>query len=345
MIAVAGAVAQKPGRGGHTWVFLQYLLGFRRLGYEVMFVDRERNVYLDGVMRAFGIPYAVGEEAIEPVRRSRLLLNVMGFADGAVLEAAPFAVFLDIDPGFPQMWRELGLADPFAGHDAFVTIGTRIGAPDCTVPTCGLPWLTSLQPVVLEAWPAVAANGLAFTTVGAWRGAYGPVEHGGRRYGLRVHEFRKFVEAPERTRADFRVALDIDPAETADLELLRAHGWTLLDPGEAAADPWAYREFVQQSGAEFMVAKAMYVENRSGWFSDRSCCYLASGRPVLAQDTGFAHDGDGLVPFSTLEQVVAGAEAILGDYERHARAARALAEERFDSDRVLTRLLRELDVG
>jgi hypothetical protein len=343
-IAVGGAVAQKAGRGGHTWVFLQYLLGFQRLGYDVLFVDRERNAYVDRVMRDFGIPYAVGDEAIEPVRRSRVFLNVMGFVDGAVLDAAPFAAYLDIDPGFPQMWSALGLADPFVGHDAFVTIGGRIGEPDCPLPTCGLSWITTEQPVVLDAWPVQSRNGLTFSTVGAWRGAYGPIDYKGRRYGLRVHEFRKFVELPARAGADFVLALDIDPAETMDLELLRRHGWTLLDPHDAARDPLTYRSFVQRSGAEFMVAKSMYVESRSGWLSDRSICYLASGRPVLAQDTGFAHDGDGLVRFSTLEEAVEGAEAIVADYARHARAARALAEERFDSDRVLTRLLRELDV-
>jgi hypothetical protein len=344
MIAVGGAVAQKAGNGGHTWVFLQYLLGFQRLGHDVLFVDRERNAYVDRVMRDFRIPYAVGDEAVERVRRSRLFLNVMGFVDGAVLEAAPFAAYLDIDPGFPQMWKALGLADPFAGHDAFVTIGGRIGQLDCTVPTCGLAWITTEQPVVLDAWPVQSRNGRTFSSVCAWRGAYDPVEYEGRLYGLRVHEFRKFVELPARAAADFRLALDIDPADTRDRDLLRRHGWTLLDPQYEARDPMTYRSFIQRSGAEFMVAKSMYVESRSAWLSDRSICYLASGRPVLAQDTGFAHDGDGLLKFSTLEEAVAGAEAIVGDYERHAHSARVLAEERFDSDRVLSRLLSALDV-
>jgi hypothetical protein len=380
-IAIAGSVAQLPQHGGHTWVFLQYLLGFRRLGYDVLFIDRlepgmcvdeggrpaefARSLnlrYLQEVMDRFGLGdswtlrYDGGREVaglgharvVERLARSELLVNVMGFLDDpALLAAAPRRVFLDIDPGFGQMWKELGLDDVFAGHDDHVTIGENIGRPDCAIPTCGIEWITTKQPVVLDEWPATAHGRRTFTSVGSWRGPFGPIEHRGRTYGLRVHEFRRFVELPERTALDFEVALDIADADAADRRCLDDNGWTLVDPRRVASDPWSYRDYVSGSGAELMVAKNLYVATRSGWFSDRSICYLASGRPVLAQDTGLAAllpAGAGIVTFATIDEAVAGAHAIDGDYDRHARAAREIASEVFDSDRVLSRLLERLGV-
>jgi hypothetical protein len=273
----------------------------------------------------------------------------MGFLDDEdLLGAARRRVFLDTDPGFGQMWRELGYTDVFAGHDDYVTIGERIGLPDCEIPTCGLEWITTPQPVVLDQWPAVHSPPprAEFTTVASWRGAYGPVEYGGRRYGLRVHEFRKFADLPRASGAEFELALHLPPEEHADEELLREGGWTLTDPALVGATPDTYRSYIQASKAELMVAKEMYVQSRSGWFSERSICYLASGRPVLAQDTtldGILPAGEGLLTFTDLDEAVAGVESIRSDYPRHAVAARALAEEHFDSDRVLSRLLEELD--
>ncbi len=187
-----------------------------------------------------------------------------------------------------------------------------------------------------------------FTTVASWRAPFGSVVYEGRTYGLKVHEFRRFVELPRISGHTFELALDIDSAESGDLELLRANGWHLADPVTVAADPWSYRDYIQGSLAELMVAKNMYVQARSGWFSDRSICYLASGRPVLAQDTGLAGrfgDGDGLVFFSTLGEAREGAGRIASDPVLQARAARSIAEEYFDSDRVLSRLLARLRVG
>lgn len=378
-ITIAGSIAQKPHQAGHSWQFLQYLLGFRRLGFDVLFVDRledalcrdedggacpphhSRNLrYVDALMREFELDGAWSvvldggrhagmqrADVLEHIRDSELLINVMGFlADEELLGAARRRVFFDTDPGFGQMWRDLGLADIFAGHDAHVTIGERIGREGCTIPTCGLDWITTPQPVVLDGWPVAALpGGAAFTTIGRWRGAYGPIDHGGRRYGLRVHEFRRFADLPRACGGRFELALDIDPAETADLKLLADGGWALVDPARAAATPRSYRDYIESSAAEFMVAKGIYVDSRSGWFSERSICYLASGRPVLAQDTGLAELyplGEGLLAFSTLEEAVAGVDAIRADPARHARAARAIAEEHFDSDRVLGRLLERL---
>ena len=144
------------------------------------------------------------------------------------------------------------------------------------------------------------------------------------------------------------LALDIHPDESADIALLQGGGWSLVDPVRVAGTPRAYRSYVQQSRAELCVAKNMYVETRGGWISDRSACYLASGKPVLAQDTGFSGTlptGEGLLAFETEEQAVAGIEEVEGDYERHSTAARELAEEYFDSDRILGDLLARLRVG
>jgi hypothetical protein len=369
-VVIAGAVAQRPGYGGHTWVFLQYLLGFRRLGFDVVFVDwlseemcggpvgeSEGARYLRTVMERFGLggDYALLDERGDSVAgidravlrdrlaRSSFLLNVMGYlGDEELLAAAPRRVFLDIDPGFPQMWRDLGLADPFAGHDVFVTIGENVGRPDCPIPTCGIDWIRTRQPLVLDLWPEQNGTGGCFTTVGSWRGAYGPIEWDGRTYGLRVHEFRKFVELPDMSGLQFELALDIDAAETRDLDLLRAHGWALADPSRVACDPVVYQRYVAGSKAEFVVAKNLYVDTRSGWFSDRSVCYLASGKPVVAQDTGLDGLyplGEGLVTFRTVDEAAAAVHEIAGDYRRHARAARELAEAYFDSDLVLANLV------
>lgn len=362
-IAIAGAVVQKPHAAGHTWQFLQYLLGFGRLGYDVLLIDRvggggEAGIrYLAEVMDGYGLGHAwsvdLGEgvhagadraRVLEHLASSELLLNVMGFlTDEELLAAAPRRVFLDTDPGFAQLWHALGWADVLDGHDAHVTIGERVGREDCAIPTCGRAWATTRQPVVLEHWPRSRERPRRpFTSVATWRGAYDAIDMGDRRYGLRAHEFRRFVDLPAHTGQDFELALSIDPPDDADRTLLRRTGWTLLDPRAVASTPSAYRQFVRESTAEVMVAKNLYVETRGGWFSERSICYLASGRPVLAQDTGLADLyplGEGLLAFASFDEAAAGVEAITADYSRHAAAARELAEELFDSDRVLTRLL------
>lgn len=375
-IAVSGGLAQRPGRGGHAWVFLTWLLGLRRLGHRVVFVDRleadwigepvdgspharwlaevmERHglgedwaLLHDGGRRTLGLARDALADRLDD---AALLVNVMGYLDDPDLRARPARrAYLDIDPGWPQMWRELGLHDGLAGHDAHVTVGLNVGREDCGVPTCGLDWIPTPPPVLLDAWPAAPApaDEGAFTSVATWRGRNDPVDWRGERYGVRAHAFRTLAPLPRETGAPFRLALDIDAADAADRTLLEDHGWELEDPLAVAGDPDAYRDFVRGSGAELNVAKDLYARTRSGWFSDRSAAYLASGRPVLALDTGFPPGPDGgLLTFASAEQARAGVAAIRRDPAGHAQAARALAAERFDSDRVLGALLERLEVA
>jgi glycosyltransferase involved in cell wall biosynthesis len=369
-VVVAGGLAQKIEYAGHAWLFLQYLLGFKRLGFEVLFVDRLspemhfgpgegllRAQRLARLLEAFGLDHSltfvdsagietVGLEradVLERIRRSRLLLNVNGYLeDEELLDAARLRVFLDIDPGFSQMWHALGLADVFGDHDVYLTIAENIGKPSCSIPTCGLDWRTTRQPVVLEQWPAQVEPGGNVTTVGCWRGPYDRIQYEGRTYGLRVHEFRKFADLPRLTGLAFEAALDMDAADNDDRELLAAGGWALVDPADVVANTASYRRYIQRSFAEVSIAKQMMYETSSGWVSDRTCCYLASGRPVLARDSGLGElypCGEGLLTFSTVDEAVEAVARVVREPRRHAAAARALAEEAFDSDRVLTKLM------
>jgi hypothetical protein len=208
----------------------------------------------------------------------------------------------------------------------------------------------TLPPVLLDRWPAAPPPGepLRFTTVATWRSPYGALVIDGREMSLKHHQFRRFAELPERVEGvELELALDIHPGDAADLDLLRGHGWKLVDPSEVAATPAAFRDYVRRSAAEFSVAQGVYVEAATGWFSDRTAAYLASGRPSVVQDTGY---GAGLrsggsesrpapVAFDDLDAAVAGIEAVRDDYEEHAAAARSFAERHLDSDRVLGRVL------
>lgn len=364
-IVVAGSIAQRPRRPGHAWALLAYPLGFRALGYEVLFLDRLDQGgdagWLAQAMAVGGLGdrYALLREGgdsvglsrravVSALERAELLLNVNGFlADPELLTAAPRRVYLDIDPGFGQIWAAQGLADTFAGHDDFVTVGTNLGGADCTVPLLGREWIHTLPPVPLERWP-VAAGGRGFTSVGSWRGPFGPLEHEGRTLGLRVHELRRFAELPQLVDARFELALDIDPADAADGERLRRGGWRLVDPLAELGDFDSYAGYVRGSAAEIAIAKQLYVATRCGWFSDRSAAYLASGKPVVAQDTGFGAalpTGAGLLSFADPDGAAAAAAEVAARPRQHALAARQLAEEHLDGRRVLARLLDRLGVG
>ncbi|HJZ60478.1 MAG TPA: hypothetical protein VKE74_36380 [Gemmataceae bacterium] len=374
-VILSGMIAGDPHQGGATWAVLQYALGFRRLGHDVYFVEpvaakalrpagalaaSDNAAYFRRVVADFGLAdraalllagarETVGLTHVELVRaaaRADVLVNISGLlTDEAITGRVARRVYLDLDPAFNQFWHTQGVDVRFAGHTHFVTIALALGRPDCPVPTCGREWVTTVQPVVLEHWP-VAGEVVhdALTTVGNWR-AYGSVEHGGVFYGQKAHALRPLFDLPRRTDERFLLALAIHPGETKDLAALAENGWGLLDPARVAATPADYRRFVRGSRAEFGLAKSGYAAARCGWFSDRSVCYLASGRPVIAQETGFSRflpTGKGLLAFETADDVLAGIEALRRDYAGHARAARGLAEEFFDSDKVLPRLLEQV---
>ncbi len=366
-VIVSGMIAATPWQGGATWAVLQYLLGLRRLGCDVFFVEpvdrrdlalSENALYCSEVMRRYGLDgrWALirpgsnetagvsRSELLDVARRADVLLNISGaLADPDVLDHVDVRVFIDLDPVFVQLWHCIeGMDMGFDTHTHFATVADGIGFAGSAIPTCGRTWIPTLPPVVMGEWPV--PDRLvhdALTTVAHWRG-YGPIEHGGVHYGQKVHSLRPLVDLPTRTTEAFRLALAIHPDETRDLEQLRANGWELVDPALVAATPDDYRRFVQGSKAEFGVAKAGYVVSSSGWFSDRSACYLASGRPVIAQDTGFGRrlpTGRGLIAFTDADDVLAAIEELRRDYPRHRAAARQIAEEHLDSDRVLGGLL------
>ena len=374
---VSGMVAAVPDRGGATWAVLQYVLGLERLEHDVHLIEQipataltpagstlegsDNARYFRAVTAAFGLEGAatlvlagteqtVGlpyRELVAFCARAGVLLNLSGtLTDRELCDPVPVRVYLDVDPAFTQLWQATeGVDMRLGGHTHFATVGLELGDPECPVPTCGVSWIRTLPPVVLTHWKPVERPPVhEWTTVAHWRG-YGSIERDGVRYGQKVHAFRALFGLPPRTGARFEVALDIHPDERTDLRELSANRWELLDPVAVAGDPLRYRSFVQGSAAELGVAKTGYVASRCGWFSDRSACYLASGRPVLAQGTGFERHlptGRGLLAFSDLKEAAEGVAAVRADYTAHARAARAIAEEHLDSDRVLARLLSEV---
>jgi hypothetical protein len=366
-VVVSGMIAGTPRQGGATWAVLQYLLGLRRLGYDVLFVEpvegddvasSEQARYCHEVMRRFGLDGrwalvqpgrldTIGISRAElraTARRADLLLNVSGMlTDADVLEPVATRVYLDLDPAFVQLWHDVEHIDMrLDAHTHFVTIADTIGTPASPIPACGRTWIPTLPPVVLPEWPVGGhLEHDALTTVAHWRG-YGSIEHNGLSYGQKAHALRPLIDLPMQTVETFRLALSIHPDEKSDLAALGEHRWELVDPAVVAATPDDYRRFVAGSKGEFGVAKSGYVVSNSGWFSDRSACYLASARPVIAHDTGFARrlpTGKGLFAFADAGDVAAAVEAIRTDYAGHRAAARAIAEEHLDSDRVLRALL------
>lgn len=381
-VVVAGALANKPLNGGEAWVRLSWLLGLKRLDFRTYFVeqiDRQTCVdaagqvvdfehslnlaYFKQVVADFGLTgsaaliYAGGEQVygatmsdlLALARTADLLINISG-----QLTWAPMfgrfrrSAYIDIDPGFTQFWHSQGAELHLEDHDYHFTIAENIGTPACTIPMGGIQWRPTRQPVVLDDWPVTQhASTSHFTSIASWRGPFGRVTHAGKSYGLKLHEWRKVLALPERVARRFEIALNIHPAEEQDLLALRRHGWRLVEPRSVAATPSAFRAYVQRSGAEFSVAQGIYVDTASGWFSDRTVRYLASGKPALVQETGFSRGypvGEGLVAFRDLDEAIAGAEAIWRDYARHCSAARAIATRYFDSDTVLAALVEEIGI-
>jgi len=375
-IIVSGMISADPHQGGATWAVLQYVLGLRALGHRVLLAepidaarlqplgaalsDSVNAGYFRQVLFEFGLDdwgalLLAGSQSTVGLSYSRLcditgeadlLINISGMlADENLLERIPVRVYLDLDPAFIQLWHAQGIDMRFGAHTHFVTIGQAIGQADCPVPTCGLTWITTPQPIVLAHWPLaerIVHDGL--TTVGNWRG-YGSVQHQGVFYGQKAHSLRDYMTVPRFTAERFLPALSIHPGESRDLAALAENGWQLLDPACVAATPAAYQRFIQESKAEFGIAKSGYVVSRCGWFSDRSICYLASGRPVIAQETGFSRflpTGSGLFAFNNSAELLSAIDEMNRDYAYHSKSARELAEGHFASDKVLSTLLQKL---
>jgi hypothetical protein len=260
----------------------------------------------------------------------------------------PKKIFLDTDPMFTQIALVSGspeVVERIRAHDFHFTFAENIGAADCRVPSCGLNWVPTRQPIVLEWWPPAAeAPRDVFTTVMNWV-SYKPAEFEGETWGQKDVEFMKFVELPVHTPQPLEIAMGMGPGMKRPTELLRGKGWQIVEPAERLPDPWSYRDYLRSSKAEWSVAKEGYVKSRSGWFSCRSACYLALGRPCVLQDTGWSKiypSGNGLFAFSTLEEAVAGIEAVNADYTGQSAAARRLAEEFFDARKVLGAMLERI---
>ena len=374
-IVFAGMVAADAAQGGATWAVLQYVLGLTHLGHDVRFVEpisrsklgpvgttlersdasrrfaRIANAFglttsaalvLDGTTETVGMSYSSLRAYI---RDADVLINASGMLkDPALVEPVGRRLYLDLDPGFNQVWHCGGIDMRFDAHTHFATVALAIGQAECRVPTCGRRWITTFPPVVLREWPvAKRTTRAAFTTVANWR-SYGSVQHDGMFLGQKAHALRPLMELPRKTQTPFALALAIHPSEP-DLVALRSNRWTLVDPRRVTGTPDRYRRFIRGSLAEFGVAKAGYVAMRTGWFSDRSACYLASGRPVLAQDTGFGtvlSAREGLLTFRSEAEALAGLDSIQADYQRHRKAARAIAEQHCESSRVLSRLLEQV---
>ena len=373
-IVLAGTMG-RSGLGGQAWAVLQYLLGLRELGHDVYYLEDCGSTswvwnwdradwdydldypaaYIDSCLRPHGLQdrWIYRTDADSRGMSPETLTALCARTELLILRAAPLwtwrkeydlpgtRAFIDVDPGFTQMSianGDEGLAAGVARCERRFTLAQRIGKPDCTIPTSGGPWLTTRPPVHLPSWPVSDADATRFTSVVRWQG-FREARFKGVKYGQRDKAFPKFMDLPRRTGQALRLAV-----MGADAASLESHGWETL-PGEVVSStPESYQAFIQSSRAEFGVPKHGYVASRSGWFSDRSVCYLASGRPVLVQDTGLSDwvpTRKGIVTFDDLDSAVAGIEAINADYEGHRSEARRLAAEVFDASRVLSELVEQ----
>lgn len=357
-------VAGVPGQGGAAWAVLSWVLGLRALGHDIVLVD-ETPTPIDDAMRAtlaavverfdLGGNVALigpgGESAgaafadvVAWAEGADLLVNLGGtLRDPEVRDRPSRRLYVDLDPGFTQVWAASGIDMGIDAHSHHATVGLEVGRAGWALPDLGVEWIRTPPVVDVAAW-AGAGSGpptRAWTTVGHWRG-YGSAAWEGATLGQRAHSWRRVMPLPGMTDAVLEPALAIHPDEEKDIAALDEHGWRLHDPAAVAADTDAYRRFVGGSRGELGVAKAGYVDAATGWFSDRSACYLAAGRPVVAQETGWSSvlpSGEGLLAYTTAEEAAAAIAEVEADYARHAEAARAVAREHLAADRLLPRLL------
>ncbi len=363
---------------GIAWQAIHYLLGLQQLGYKVWYIEDgganpydprvasvmmecEYNVaYLRRAMESYGLAgrwaywdaihdvwHGLGRERV-----ARLYAEADGLINlcGATRlreehQACPVRIMIDTDPVYEQI--KYAKADRAArayldAHTHFFSYGENLGAADCPVPLSGIVWRPTRPPVVPALWPEARDIPRCFTTVATWENRGKDIEFDGAGYVWSKHvNFLRFLDLP-RDRPETGFALAMDPPDAAVRQRVAGGGWSLLDPGPISAGMAPYRDFIARSRGEFTVAKDIYVRPNSGWFSDRSVCYLAAGRPVVTMRTGFSKFypvGRGLFEYSDAEEALASIDAIATDYPLHSRAARELAEEHFAADRVIGGLM------
>jgi hypothetical protein len=382
MLAVVASrgVSGLPEIAGNTWAFLQYVIGLDRLGVETFWVDyqptldprlpaqngrarphedchsvdyvRER---FHKMAQAFGFErrycivydeptgYGMTEAAlVELASEADLLLNIAGpLPSNSPLLRIGRRAYVDLDPGFTQIWAyqlDLGLDQ----YQFFFTVGQNVGGPEFRIPSLGIAWEPIFPPVVLDLWPAhIDPSCERLSTIGDWHGSQ-HAHFGGERYGGKREEFIRFLDVPRRARRPVEVALCMFQHDYEDLGLLQRNKWVVRDPYLYAGDLESYREFIQFSRAEFSAAKGGYVKSRSGWVSDRTACYLASGKPAVIQSTQLEDHlptGMGLLTFETVDEASAALEEVDDRYLEHCHASRLMAETYFDSAIVLASIL------
>jgi hypothetical protein len=357
--------------GGHFWVYLQYAEGLRRQGCDVYFLDSftgqgaaqpaphsidhflERMAaynLADRVIIAIDDPggdtrYLGAPDLDLPdvLRSIDLLINFNYGLSHDVVSQFRRSALIDIDPGLLQFWISRRMLAP-ATHDTYFTIGETVGRPGSEIPDCGLRWIAIRPPVCLELWPyTYRSNAQAFTTVSSWWGHKEYVGSKDRYFdnNKRV-SYLRFAELPDHTSQSLELALYLAEADEPDRRLLEQCGWRVRHSREVAGSPEDYQRYIQGSRGEFSCAKPSCAKFANAWVSDRSLCYLASGKPVVAQYTGpssYLPDGEGLFRFRTMADAVSAFEAINSDYEHQCRLARQLAEEQFDATAVTRTIL------
>ena len=383
---VTGMIATYPV-GGVAWDYGQYALGLEQLGYDVFYLEDTGGPTYDPNKREYGDHCEYGirflhdslaalsptmaerwhfraasgesyglspQEITELVSTADLLLNVSG---GTLLRddymPCPCKVLIDTDPGwnhfvnYPRWDANPGWQGThgFRGHDHFFTYAERLGRPDCILPDFGLKWLPTRPPVATDRWSR-HSPGENWTTVMTWKNFQKPVEYEHKVFGTKEMEFAKIATIPDaQPSARFQVAVGGSGAPT---EEWKSYGWQVIDSHAISESLVDYQRYIETSRAELSVAKNLYVATRSGWFSCRSACYLAAGRPVVVQDTGFSDFlpvGEGLFTFSTRDEAVYAIAQVEADYEHHAVAARDVAVEHLDVKPVLSNILNKVGLA
>jgi len=374
VVLCAYNVANFPEGGGHFWVYMQYALGLRACGCDVYWLERFRRgpdpqrdeaslATFFARMAAFGMGGRVivlagggsgaetpaetlgvsATEADAVFERTDLLLNFHYAIEPALLARFRRTAMVDIDPGLFQIWMSRGqLSVP--RHDIYFTTGETVGRPGARFPDCGLAWVPIRPPVSLEEWrPTAAPPGEALTTISAWSSSDWVVDGDVIYENTKRAAFLPFRELPRLTSQPLELALFLRTAkDEADRSVLLESGWRIRDSRAVAGSPQAYRDYIGGSRGEFSCAKASCIRLQNAWVSDRTLCYLASGRPVVVQHTGPSDvlpNGEGMFRFTTPAEAAAAFAAIDADYERHCRAARALVETHFDARAVAARIV------